>query len=53
MYDGLTAERRGESSLTTVSGEEAGLVEIADEGMADGQLGQQVGTVNERGLEKE
>ena len=37
----------------TVSGEGAGLLEIAEEGEAEKQPGHQVGTVNERGLEKE
>ena len=37
----------------TVSGKEAGLVEIADDGEPDKQLGRQVASVNKRGLENE
>ena len=37
--------------LTTASGEEAGLVEFADNGAADKQPGQEEATVNKWGME--
>ena len=40
------------AALMKASGEEAGLVEIADDGLADKKLGLLVATVNKRGLEK-
>ena len=51
VCDGVTDERGRESYGKTASGEEEGLVTIADTGVANKQRGRDVATLKRRGLE--